>query len=85
MQAPTLFYNSFHGATVNVSAEPYLPFWGEGELRVSDGSREITYFGSDFELLNAVALALNFTFRVLPTSSWEEVTQVIICLCTRLP
>ena len=63
---------SFHGAAVNVTAEPYIPYWGEEEMQAPDGSKTIVYRGSDYRLVEAVASVLNFTVRVLPTSEWTE-------------
>ncbi|KAK8397751.1 hypothetical protein O3P69_004502 [Scylla paramamosain] len=57
---------------VNVTAQPYMPYWGEEEARGPDGSRVIMYRGSDYRLLEAVASVLNFTIRVIPTSSWDD-------------
>lgn len=54
---------------MNVTALPFAPFWEEQE-----GPNNTTiYSGTDYNTLAAVAAALNFTFRVLPTSSWAEV------------
>ena len=71
-----IFRYSFHGALVQVTARPYMPYWDEKEMRVHDGSRTIEYHGSDYRLLETVATALNFTVQVLPTSSWAEVSCV---------
>ncbi|KAK3884239.1 hypothetical protein Pcinc_011515 [Petrolisthes cinctipes] len=73
----TLFpekFTDFHGALVNVTALPFMPFWGEVEGRSDDGG-SIMYTGSDYHLLVTVARALNFTFQVIPTTSWAQVTQ----------
>ncbi|KAK4324878.1 hypothetical protein Pmani_004528 [Petrolisthes manimaculis] len=73
----TLFpekFTDFHGALVNVTALPFMPFWGEVEGRSND-SGSIKYTGSDYHLLVTVARALNFTFQVIPTTSWAQVTQ----------
>lgn len=54
---------------MNVTALPYTPFWEEEK-----GPNNTTlYSGMDYYTLTAIASALNFTFRVLPTSSWAEV------------
>lgn len=54
---------------MNVTALPYTPFWEEEK-----GTNNTTmYSGIDYYTLTAIAGALNFTFHVLPTSSWTEV------------
>ncbi|XP_063886437.1 uncharacterized protein LOC135114467 [Scylla paramamosain] len=70
-------FDNFHGTAVNVTAQPYMPYWGEEEARGPDGSRVIMYRGSDYRLLEAVASVLNFTIRVIPTSSWDDVTNLV--------
>lgn len=54
---------------MNVTALPFSPFWEERE-----GPDNTTlYSGTDYYTLLAIAAALNFTVRVVPTSSWAEV------------
>lgn len=50
-----------------------MPFWGEVQSQAPDGSSLTSFEGSDYQLLVAVAAVLNFTFRVLPSTSWAEV------------
>lgn len=64
----------FYGAVVNVTPLPFMPFWGEVEVQTPDGTTVTQYEGSDYQMLLAVSAALNFTFRVLPSSSWAEVS-----------
>lgn len=60
---------SFHGARVNVTALPYAPFWDERE-----GPNNTTvYVGTDYNTVMTIGESLNFTIRVVPTSSWAEV------------
>ena len=73
--------HSFHGAAVNVTAKPFMPYWGEAKERAPDGSRTTVYRGSDYRLLDAVSLVLNFTVRILETPSWAEVSCEKIELC----
>nr|XP_053641794.1 uncharacterized protein LOC128695318 [Cherax quadricarinatus] len=57
-------FNNFYGATVNVTALPYKPFGA--------------YSGSDAIMLRAIANSLNFTINVVPTSNWDEVTDLVM-------
>ncbi|MPC18179.1 hypothetical protein E2C01_011055 [Portunus trituberculatus] len=66
-------FSNFHGAQVNVSAAPFPPFWDE--LKGPDNTRQ--YRGAGYSLLSTIAAALNFTFRVMPTSSWAEVVRLV--------
>ncbi|XP_045111732.1 glutamate receptor 2-like [Portunus trituberculatus] len=70
-------FENFYGAQVNVTALPFMPYWGNEYIRTPNGTSVIKYEGSDYHLLLAVARALNFTFRVLPSSSWAEVTSLV--------
>lgn len=67
------FISSFHDAVVNVSALPFMPFWGETPQGSEDRSPDSRYIGSDYNLLESVANALNFKIRVITPASWEEV------------
>ncbi|KAK8397752.1 hypothetical protein O3P69_004503 [Scylla paramamosain] len=69
-------FEKFHGATVNVTGFTFMPFWGEEETKTSNGTSVIRYEGSDYKMLTAVAEALNFTIRVLPSKSWAEVNYM---------
>lgn len=70
----------FYGATVNVTALPYMPMWGVVESQAPDGSPVTRYEGSDYQMLAAVADGLNFTIRVLPSKSWVEVSRLKLFL-----
>ncbi|XP_045112357.1 uncharacterized protein LOC123505234 [Portunus trituberculatus] len=70
-------FENFHGAAVNVTAQPYMPYWGEEQTKEPDGSRMTIYRGSDYRLLEAVASVLNFKIRVIPTLSWDDVTSLV--------
>ncbi|XP_045111734.1 uncharacterized protein LOC123504893 [Portunus trituberculatus] len=67
----------FYGAKVNVTSGTYMPYWDEEEVLAADGSKTIVYRGSDYRMVDAIASVLNFTIRVLPTSSWTEVTRLV--------
>ncbi|KAK8397753.1 hypothetical protein O3P69_004504 [Scylla paramamosain] len=69
-------FANFYGAQVDVTALPFMPYWGNEDIRTPNGTSVIKYEGSDYQLLLAVAAALNFTFRVLPSSSWAEINYV---------
>ncbi|XP_069190872.1 uncharacterized protein [Procambarus clarkii] len=69
-------FNNFYGATVNVSALPYRPYWSVEECHGCDGTSR--YSGSDAMLLMTIAQALNFTFSVLPVTSWDQVTGLVM-------
>lgn len=45
--------------------EPYWKITTEGNIT--------TYNGMDYELLEAMGEVLNFTFRILPSTSWDDV------------
>lgn len=64
---------SFHGATVNVTALPFPPYWDTAEERSPDGTTTKGFTGTDYLMLEAIAGALNFSIRVLPTANWDEV------------
>ncbi|KAK8397747.1 hypothetical protein O3P69_004498 [Scylla paramamosain] len=68
-------FQNFYGAKVNVTSEPYMPYWDEEEVLAADGSKTIVYRGSDYRMVDAIASTLNFTVRVLPTSSWTELIR----------
>nr|XP_045593539.1 glutamate receptor ionotropic, delta-1-like [Procambarus clarkii] len=68
---------SFYGASVNVTALPYRPYWTEAEVE-QDSSSSTRYSGSDAKLLITIAEALNFTFIVLPVTSWDQVTSLVV-------
>lgn len=60
---------SFHGATINVTALPYAPYWmtsGEG--------RDLRHSGIDYNQLVTLSEALNFSFYILPSKNWREVS-----------
>ncbi|KAG7162367.1 Glutamate receptor ionotropic, delta-1-like 14, partial [Homarus americanus] len=70
-----LMQPSFFGATVNVTALSYRPYWSEEKNKDSDGT---SYSGSDAMLLKTVAHALNITVHVLPAVSWDQVTELVM-------
>ncbi|XP_063871143.1 uncharacterized protein LOC135106256 isoform X2 [Scylla paramamosain] len=59
---------SFYGRDVNVTALPFPPYWDERE------SPRGRYHGTDYLMITAIAQALNFTVRVLPSANWGDVT-----------
>ncbi|XP_068247429.1 ionotropic receptor 93a-like [Palaemon carinicauda] len=68
-------FNNFFGFPVPVTALPFPPFWDE---RKSQGSNSgVTYSGTDFYLLDAIAKAHNFTIYVVPTKNWGEVLDKV--------
>ncbi|XP_050713412.1 uncharacterized protein LOC126996696 [Eriocheir sinensis] len=68
---------NFHGADVLVTPQPFMPFWGGEQRQAPDGSLLSTLEGSDYQLLVAVAEALNFTIRILPSVSWGDAIQKV--------
>nr|XP_027232838.1 uncharacterized protein LOC113824296 [Penaeus vannamei] len=66
-------FTNFHGATVNVTALPFRPYWTEKTEVAPNGTAVTTYTGSDALMMHAMAQALNFTFHVLPSKDWNEV------------
>ncbi|MPC18186.1 hypothetical protein E2C01_011062 [Portunus trituberculatus] len=70
-------FENFYGAKVSVTSGTYMPYWDEEEVLAADGSKTIVYRGSDYRMVDAIASVLNFTVRVLPTSSWSEVTKLV--------
>ncbi|XP_047485595.1 ionotropic receptor 21a-like [Penaeus chinensis] len=67
----------FHGAEVGVTALPFLPFWDVSKEKGKGGAEEERYTGSDYMLLETLAGKMNFTIRVLPSSSWAEATRLV--------
>ncbi|KAK8374544.1 hypothetical protein O3P69_007813 [Scylla paramamosain] len=61
-------YSNFYGRDVNVTALPFPPYWDERE------SPRGRYHGTDYLMITAIAQALNFTVRVLPSANWGDVT-----------
>ncbi|KAA0200096.1 Ionotropic receptor 125, partial [Hyalella azteca] len=73
-------YESFHGAVVNITAMDYPPYWIEPETADASStfrSSEMPFGGADAKLLAAVAAALNFSVRILPTSSWKQTAELV--------
>ncbi|XP_071528798.1 ionotropic receptor 93a-like isoform X2 [Panulirus ornatus] len=65
-------FSNFHGATVNVTGLPYPPYW------VTSGEGNATrYSGVDYQLLQTLADVLNFTIQVLPSATWQQVTDQV--------
>ncbi|XP_042231759.1 ionotropic receptor 93a-like [Homarus americanus] len=64
-------FSNFHGATVNITALPFPPYWDV--LKGPDNTTR--YSGTDYYMLEAIAAALNFTIHVVPTNSWVEVAK----------
>ncbi|XP_042233729.1 uncharacterized protein LOC121873916 [Homarus americanus] len=75
LQLFTEKFDNFFGATVNVTALSYRPYWSEEKNKDSDGT---SYSGSDAMLLKTVAHALNITVHVLPAVSWDQVTELVM-------
>ncbi|XP_063884802.1 ionotropic receptor 93a-like [Scylla paramamosain] len=70
-------FSNFYGAIVNVSVLPYAPYWEETAREAEDGTLVKAYSGTDYELLHTMSTTLNFTIHVLPSSTWEEVGQLV--------
>ncbi|XP_066985103.1 ionotropic receptor 21a-like isoform X2 [Macrobrachium rosenbergii] len=68
-------YSNFHGATVNITALTYAPYWTTIKTDNPDGTVTETYKGTDAMLLKAIAGALNFKVYNIPTKNWDEVAQ----------
>nr|XP_045586334.1 uncharacterized protein LOC123748188 [Procambarus clarkii] len=68
-------FNNFYGATVNVTALSYRPYWSEAKDQGSGGVTR--YSGSDAQMLMTIAEVLNFTFNVLPVTTWDQVTGLV--------
>ncbi|KAK4314477.1 hypothetical protein Pmani_014182 [Petrolisthes manimaculis] len=71
---------------MNVTALPFAPFWDEekevemvvgGDNNTETNKTTIRYTGMDYLTLATIAQALNFTFYVIPTSSWAEVARLV--------
>nr|XP_053641793.1 uncharacterized protein LOC128695317 [Cherax quadricarinatus] len=71
-------FNNFYGATVNVTALTYRPFWSVIEDRSGDNPSVCKYSGSDAIMLCTIANSLNFTINVLPTTTWDQVTDLVM-------
>ncbi|KAK3884240.1 hypothetical protein Pcinc_011516 [Petrolisthes cinctipes] len=71
-------HHNFYGSVVNVTAQPFMPFWGEVVQGSEDGRSTVTrYTGTDYYLLETVATVLNFTISVTPSASWQEALQLV--------
>ncbi|XP_064098733.1 ionotropic receptor 93a-like [Macrobrachium nipponense] len=69
-------YSNFYGATVNITALTYAPYWTTIKTEnPEDGTVTETYKGTDAMLLKAIAEALNFKVYNIPTKNWDEVAQ----------
>ncbi|XP_063614362.1 uncharacterized protein LOC134787515 [Penaeus indicus] len=66
-------FTNFHGATVNITALPFRPYWIERTTVGPNGTAATTYTGTDALMTHAMAQTLNFTFNVLPCADWNEV------------
>ncbi|XP_042228813.1 uncharacterized protein LOC121870907 isoform X2 [Homarus americanus] len=62
-------FDNFFGASIDVTALPYKPYWGV--------EADQSYVGSDAMMLKSIGHSLNFTFHVLPTANWAEVTRLV--------
>ncbi|XP_037782034.1 glutamate receptor ionotropic, delta-1-like [Penaeus monodon] len=71
-------FTNFHGATVNITALPYRPYWIEQTTVAPNGTAVTTYTGSDGLMMHAMAQTLNFTSNVLPSADWSEVTSKVV-------
>nr|XP_053641792.1 glutamate receptor-like [Cherax quadricarinatus] len=71
-------FNNFYGATVNVTALPYKPFWSVAEEQSGNNSGIYRYIGSDVMMLRAIADVLNFSINVLPVATWDQVTSLVM-------
>ncbi|XP_071547698.1 ionotropic receptor 93a-like [Panulirus ornatus] len=69
---PEKFAN-FHGATVNITALPFAPYWIQIKEEAPNGSIVERLTGTDYLMLRAIANTLNFTTYNIPTNSWDEV------------
>ncbi|XP_066947200.1 ionotropic receptor 93a-like [Macrobrachium rosenbergii] len=66
--------NSFHGATVNISALPYEPYW----MEETTANGDVISSGTDKLMLDAMQSTLNFTARALKVTTWDEVVQRVV-------
>nr|XP_027221747.1 uncharacterized protein LOC113813892 [Penaeus vannamei] len=69
-------FSNFYGATMNVTAKDYKPYWFELKEEAADGSKKLT--GMDYLLLETVAKALNFSIKVLPIANWAEALDRVV-------
>ncbi|XP_064123019.1 ionotropic receptor 21a-like [Macrobrachium nipponense] len=67
-------FSNLYGATVNISALPYKPYW----MEETNSKGDIIYSGSDKLMLDAMESTLNFTMRALKVSTWDEVVQRVL-------
>ncbi|XP_068210686.1 ionotropic receptor 93a-like [Palaemon carinicauda] len=64
-------FGNLYGATINISALPYKPYW----MEETNAKGEVVSSGSDKLMLEAMQSTLNFTTRALNVTSWDEVVQ----------
>ncbi|ROT65054.1 Variant Ionotropic Glutamate Receptor [Penaeus vannamei] len=70
-------YANFYGAQVNVTSQTFIPKWKEKVVKLPDGREVLHYSGMDYQALVAIADALNFSAKVIPTASFEEATAKV--------
>lgn len=63
---------------MNVTVLPWPPNWIEEEVKAPDGSVFTKCSGSDYLTLKTVSESLNFSFKLLPVTTWTEVTNLNI-------
>ncbi|XP_076059359.1 ionotropic receptor 93a-like [Oratosquilla oratoria] len=68
-------YKWFYGATVNVTALPFAPYWEVLEEEKEGGGVTKRLSGMDYLMLEAIGSSYNFKINVVPTVNWDEVTQ----------
>ncbi|XP_066947199.1 ionotropic receptor 93a-like [Macrobrachium rosenbergii] len=67
-------FSNLYGATVNISALPYKPYW----MEETNSKGDVIYSGSDKLMLDAMQSTLNFTARALNVTTWDEVVQRVV-------
>ncbi|XP_076045866.1 uncharacterized protein LOC143028116 [Oratosquilla oratoria] len=62
--------SSFFGATINITARPFAPYWDN----VAPNGQGKRYTGMDFLLMDTIASSLKFFYVNLPTANWNDVS-----------
>ncbi|XP_066969153.1 ionotropic receptor 93a-like [Macrobrachium rosenbergii] len=68
---------NFYGGQVNVTALPFAPHWQVTKRTTPEGEQVEVLSGTDYLMLDAISRGLNFTYYVVPTANWDEVTKKV--------
>ncbi|XP_064116330.1 ionotropic receptor 93a-like [Macrobrachium nipponense] len=70
-------FSNFYGGQVNVTALPFAPHWQVTKRTTPEGGPVEVLSGTDYLMLDAISHGLNFSYYVIPTANWDEVTKKV--------